>query len=230
MNRKKLTKFLDIITSIIIVPILCFGIVIIYMTVSAKKNNDVPKIGDLSFVKILSESMETEENTTFDKGNIVSIVEVDTNTLEVGDVIAFYEYLKNKNGDTVYSRVIFHRIAEILYDKDGELFFRTKGDNNKAMDAPVHNKYVIGKYTEKFSTLAVGIKFFTSTAGIVVLVLIPASILFFLETMYLLELLDLTNLRYKKIFGYKIKKKQNKLLKRQKISLGGIVKWKVNSK
>ena len=42
--------------------------------------------------------------------------------------------------------------------------------------------------------------------------------------MYLLELLDLTNLRYKKIFGYKIKKKQKKLLKRQKISIGGVVK------
>lgn len=76
---------------------------------------------------ILTGSMEPE----IEPGDAVMIEKIlkeeDIYDLQVGDVINF-----QRDDYTVT-----HRIAEILYDEDGNISFRTKGDNNDSADTQI---------------------------------------------------------------------------------------------
>lgn len=80
---------------------------------------------------ILSGSMEPEYQT----GGVIYIKDVDTSTLESGDVITY----KISNGATVT-----HRIVDVV-EEDGQIMYQTKGDANDNVDASlVPQSQVIG--------------------------------------------------------------------------------------
>ena len=94
-------------------PILIFMVILICFVVGAFKYKPVA---------IMSNSMKPE----FSRGDIVIVADIDKKIIEklkIGDIIIYR--LENST--------VIHRIADIK-ESNGELFFRTKGDNNATVD------------------------------------------------------------------------------------------------
>lgn len=95
----------------------------------------------------------------------------DPSELKAGDVITFEE------GDFL----ITHRIQEVD-QRDGELFFVTKGDANEERDLePVNQDRVEGRVSLVVPYLGYLIDRLNKIPGILLLVLIPAALLVYLE-------------------------------------------------
>ena len=91
---------------------------------------------------VISGSMEP----TYSVGDLVYVKEVPAEEIKVGDPITF---VLNEQ-----LTVATHRV-ERIEQKEGELYFYTKGDANKDADkTPVHNKNVVG--VVKFSIPLLG--------------------------------------------------------------------------
>ena len=122
-NRRELKKteimglILKIVFLIIVIPIILMSIIV--MIKANKYPDKIPDIFGYKPMIVLSGSMETAIYT----GDLVFVKIVDTDKLNVGDVIAFRNEV-----DTVTT----HRIINIV-DKNGKIYFETKGDNNNTI-------------------------------------------------------------------------------------------------
>ena len=115
---QKVSNWLIIIASIILIPILLINIWIIYQ---AKTDpNTIPSVFGYKPFIVLSGSMETKIH----KGDLIITKIIEPETLKVNDIIAFRD-----QEDTVTT----HRIIDIV-EEDGENYFITKGDNNNTQD------------------------------------------------------------------------------------------------
>lgn len=141
---------------IITIPLLIMSCIIIY-----KANKYPDKIPDICGIKpmiVLSGSMETEIYT----GDVAFVKNVDTKTLKKEDIIAF----RNEE-----NKVTTHRIVEII-EKEGQTYFRTKGDNNNAEDANlVKESDVEGIYFARVAGLGNFLMFMQEPVGLVVALL-----------------------------------------------------------
>lgn len=141
---------------IITIPLLIMSCIIIY-----KANKYPDKIPDICGIKpmiVLSGSMETEIYT----GDVAFVKNVDTKTLKKEDIIAF------RNED---NKVTTHRIVEII-EKEGQTYFRTKGDNNNAEDANlVKESDVEGIYFARVAGLGNFLMFMQEPVGLAVVLL-----------------------------------------------------------
>lgn len=141
---------------IITIPLLIMSCIIIY-----KANKYPDKIPDICGIKpmiVLSGSMETEIYT----GDVAFVKNVDTKTLKKEDIIAF------RNED---NKVTTHRIVEII-EKEGQTYFRTKGDNNNAEDANlVKDSDVEGLYFARVAGLGKFLMFMQEPVGLAVVLL-----------------------------------------------------------
>jgi signal peptidase len=129
---KKVFKYLgNIIFALIIVVV----ILSIYGNIQAKGREwVVPTVGKYRWMTVLSGSMKP----VFNPGDLIVDKKVNTNDLKVGDVVT-YMY-----GGNFLST---HRIVEISKDDKGKPAFKTKGDNNNAVDNQViSSNAIVGKY------------------------------------------------------------------------------------
>lgn len=169
-NKMSIGSIIKYIFFIITIPLLIMSCIIIY-----KANRYPDKIPDIFGIKpmiVLSGSMETEIYT----GDVAFVKNVDTKTLEKQDIIAF----RNKE-----NKVTTHRIVEII-EKDGTLYFRTKGDNNNTDDAElVKESDVEGLYFAKITGLGKIMMFIQQPVGLIVVLL---SVL--VVGMFILRIMD----------------------------------------
>jgi len=94
----------------------------------------VPKASGARPLTVLSGSMEP----TYDIGDVVIVRPVETTDLNIGDAITFQPVSDNPQLTT-------HRIIEVTYGSEGQLFV-TQGDNNDARDPkPVRADQVRGE-------------------------------------------------------------------------------------
>ena len=115
---KKISNWLIIIASIILIPILIMNLTIMYQ---AKTNEDVvPSVFGYKPFIVLSGSMETEIHV----GDLILTKEVNPENLKLEDVIAFRD---------AEGTVTTHRIIDIV-EKENVTYFVTKGDNNESQD------------------------------------------------------------------------------------------------
>lgn len=84
-------KFLNILTTVIFVPIFVISLVASILMFSAKQHNEVPSLFGLSAVVVLTTSME---DGGFAQGDYVMVQRKNVSTLNEGDIIAFYGYYK----------------------------------------------------------------------------------------------------------------------------------------
>jgi signal peptidase len=97
------------------------------------KDFKAPSVGPYMWMSVLSNSMKP----TFSTGDLVVAKKVDVKNVKVGDIITF----------RWNTSLATHRIAEVIKDKDGSTSFKTKGDNNNAVDVEVlKQSYVVGEY------------------------------------------------------------------------------------
>lgn len=164
LREKKDKKTMKIIGSIfkilfyiIVIPIIIMSIIV--MIKANKYPDEIPDIFGYKPMIVLSGSMETAIYT----GDLVFVKEVDVSTLKENDIIAF-----RNEADTVTT----HRIVEII-PKDGENFFKTKGDNNRVEDANlVNTKDIEGIYVFKIPKLGNILMFLKEPQSLIVILLI----------------------------------------------------------
>ena len=163
--QTKISKVINIVILIILIPILTISVTLIVKSCIDKDN--VPSICGYSPLIVLSGSMETEIYT----GDLIIVKKVEISSLKQGDVIAFYT-------DDTKKTVITHRIVEIA-NKNGNIKFITKGDNNNTKDSgTVDSSLVVGKYQNiRFERLGNVAMFLQTPTGICIMISIPIFIL-----------------------------------------------------
>ena len=127
--------------------------------------NNTPKSPLIGAYIIISPSMEPAIKVE----DAIVVVRYDSEKLKEGDVITFL------SSDPRYSGLtITHRIIGIEKSNTGEIFFRTKGDNNNSEDsALVPSDNVYGKVVLKIPMIGYIQYILTQSYGWVLLVVVP---------------------------------------------------------
>jgi len=102
---------------------------------------------------------------TLNVGDLIFVVGVDPASVSVGDIIVFNVPSPH---DRYTPSPIVHRVVEVNVE-GGEVYFRTKGDNNPSVDAwrvPARN--LIGRYAGRIPYLGLPILFLRTPPGIAV--------------------------------------------------------------
>ena len=110
--NSKWLEVLDSVTNIIIIPILVLSVICSIVMINAKRNNSVPNIFGYSLVTILSESMV---ESGFDVDDTVMVKKIETDEIQIGDVIAFYRYIETTS-DIAQAAKIAKAQADALKD------------------------------------------------------------------------------------------------------------------
>lgn len=132
-----LKRKINILIYIILIPILIYNISLIIQAVI--KTSETPNFLGIKTYVIISGSMEPNLQI----GDIVIVKKVAQNELKQGDIISY------RQGQSV----ITHRIAEVI-DKEGEVKYKTKGDNNNAEDSGIISYEMIeGKVVKHISQI-----------------------------------------------------------------------------
>ena len=203
MERKKIFDILDIISIVLIVPVLILGLFCSILMYNAKHQNGVPSLFG-SYAVTIRENITTEEHPEFTEGAKVLVSSVNPEDLQPRDFIAFYSYVPpvEEGEEQEPSTVEFRMIIEVYTQENEETqkleyYFVTgnpEGEIDQFQDtdgsmktAYISQDYVIGKYSqsEGFAT-----NFFTfcgSTTGIITIVLIPAAVVLILAGISFVE-------------------------------------------
>lgn len=123
-----------------------------------------PTVFGVTPLVVLSGSMSGDAEDHIEVGDLIFLDRADTNTLEVGDIIAF----KSK------SIMVTHRIAEIKTNESGERQFITKGDANNVEDkSPVEADEVVGVFKTRIPKLGNFVMFVQTPLGMLIFIGVP---------------------------------------------------------
>lgn len=118
VNKKRALKITGNVIFALLVIILIFSLVWIQI---AKEKDQTPLIFGYGLCYVETGSMEP----TLPVGSIILVKSVkDTESLEVGDIVTFYD---------INGRRVTHRVKEVV-QQNGEIVYITKGDNNNVED------------------------------------------------------------------------------------------------
>ena len=165
----KAKKIYNAVSTAIVALIFVFMVVVVAVILVQKSSGGESKIFGYYMYDVLTDSM----SGTIEPGDVIMCKAVDdVDSWQVGDIITF----KAPNGN--YNET--HRIVEIARNDDGTVkYFKTKGDNAKAVDNwQLNPQNVKAKYVKK-SVFVGGLrKFMSNWYGYVVVVVIPLCIVF----------------------------------------------------
>jgi len=138
------------------IPLLLIACIISYKAV--KYPDKIPDVFGVKPMIVLSGSMESKIHT----GDLVFVRMIDPNSLNVNDIIAF----RNEE-----NKVTTHRIVKKIED-NGEILFRTKGDNNSSEDADlVQSSKVEGIYIARIGMIGSFLMFMQQPIGLAIILL-----------------------------------------------------------
>ncbi len=164
--RHRIGTVIGVLLCVILIPV-----VIINCTLIAKQflnEDEVPSVGGVFPMIVLTDSMAG----TFNAGSLIFCTSVDPSTIQVGDIICFYD----PAGTGVST--ITHRVQEITSDDAGTTYFVTKGDaNNTADKRAVAADKVLGEYAFHIEGLGNLAMFMQTTPGLIVFVVLPIVLL-----------------------------------------------------
>ena len=160
-----LLTVLGVVLCAVLIPILIVNCTLI---IKSFTSDDVPSFGGKLPLIVLTDSMYP----VIESGDLIICQTTDAEEIEVGDVISFFD--PAGNGTTI----VTHRVIEVV-EKDGELAWRTKGDNNNAEDRLTvsANKLVAvyeGLRIPGFGNVAL---FMQTAPGLIVCVVLPILLL-----------------------------------------------------
>ncbi len=187
-EQSLLFKIINIGLYCLLIPSLIFFFAMAVSFLVTKNKTGIPMFLNYAVLTISSGSMV---DRGFEIGEQILVKKVAIESLEVGDYIAFFDYVDPKcqepqnvttnlkpNAKALTSRRIFHEIIEIFTDANGERWFRTKGSNNALPDGNIiYENYVIGKYQNSSQTFNGFLDFIFSLKGAIVFVIVPCGII-----------------------------------------------------
>ncbi|MBR5253275.1 MAG: signal peptidase I [Clostridia bacterium] len=164
-KSNKFLTVLGVILCIILIPILIVNCTLIVK--SLLNEDEVPRIGKWLPLVVLTDSMYPE----IESGDMIICQITDAEDIQVKDVIAFFDPAGNGTS------VVTHRVEEIT-EKDGMIYFSTKGDaNNTADEMPVPANKLVGKYHSRIAGVGHVVMFMQTTQGLLLCVVLPIIIL-----------------------------------------------------
>ena len=140
---------------------------------------------------VLSDSMS---KTDFDAGDLIIVKEVDSSTLQEGDIIAYI----SQNSES-YGEVITHKIRSLTNNNNNEPGFITYGTTTDNNDSTIVTyPYVLGKYSFHIPKLGTFFNYLKTTPGYITCILIPFLTLIIIEIINSIHLFNKYKLEQRK--------------------------------
>lgn len=163
--KQKVLTIIGTVLCIILLPILIINCTLIVK--SYVNSDEVPSVGGVFPMIVLTDSMYP----VIQSGDLIICHTAEPDEIKNGDVIVFYDPMGN--GTTV----VTHRVLEVL-DEDGQLSFRTKGDNNNAEDqVAVPGEKLLGTYEKRIPGAGNIAMFMQTTPGLILCCVCPIILL-----------------------------------------------------
>ena len=163
--KHKLLTVIGTILCIILTPILIINCTLIIK--SYVNSDEVPSVAGIFPMIVLTDSMYQ----VIQSGDLIICHTAEPEEISQGDVIVFYDPMGN--GTTV----VTHRGLEVV-NENGELSFRTKGDNNNAEDqVAVPEKSLLGTYEKRIPGAGNIAMFMQTTPGLILCCVCPVLLL-----------------------------------------------------
>jgi len=161
----KILTVVGIVLCVILLPILIINCILI---VKSFTSEEVPSVAGTLPLIVLTDSMYP----VIESGDLIICHTAEAEDIEVGDVIAFFDPAGNG------SSIVSHRVLEVT-ELNGEVAWRTKGDNNNTEDRLLvtPDKLVAeyeGTRIPGFGNVAL---FMQTTPGLIVCVVVPLLLL-----------------------------------------------------
>ena len=165
-RKQRILTVIGIVLCVILIPVLIVNCTLIIKSFINK--DEVPDFGGILPLIVLTDSMYPDIKS----GDLIFCKTVDTDDVDVGDVISFFD--PEGNG----TAVVTHKVIEVI-EKDGTVSFRTKGINNNTEDrVPVPAENLVGEYTGvRIGGAGKVAMFMQTTAGLVICVVVPIVLL-----------------------------------------------------
>lgn len=159
--KDKLLTIIGTLLCIILIPILVINLTLIAKSYMNK--DEVPSVGGYLPLIVLTDSMYPE----IESGDLIICHTVEGAEVQDSDIIAFFD--PAGNGSTI----VTHRVVEVL-KQDGDLLFRTRGDNNNTEDRVlVPEENLVGIYQMRIGGAGNIAMFMQSTNGLLLCVVLP---------------------------------------------------------
>ena len=164
-SKQKVLTIIGIVLCVILLPVLLINLTLIAK--SYINADEVPSVGGKFPMIVLTDSMYP----VIESGDLIICNTAEAEDIAVGDVISFYDPMGSGTS------VVTHRVLEIM-EEDGQLSFRTKGDNNNAEDqVAVPEKNLVGRYRSRIPGAGNIAMFMQTTPGLIVCVVLPIVLL-----------------------------------------------------
>lgn len=163
--KQKVLTIIGTILCLILIPILIINLTLIVK--SYVNEDEVPSLGGVFPLIVLTDSMYPQIKS----GDLIICNTAEAPEIAVGDVISFFDPMGSGTS------VVTHRVLEVVTE-DGEISFRTKGDNNNAEDQVlVPQKNLIGIYRSRVPAMGNVAMFMQTTPGLIVCVVCPVLLM-----------------------------------------------------
>lgn len=154
---------------IILIALLAFAAVLLYALIQSKVTGRAPELAGRQLYIAVGDSM----SPSFGPGSLLVARKVNPIDLKVGDIIIFVDPANP-------AQAANHRIQKI--DATGGLTFITRGDANLRDDPmPVPKQNILGKYEFAIAHAGYIFKYFQTTTGLILMVLLPALLVIVFE-------------------------------------------------
>lgn len=163
--KDKILTAIGTVMCIILAPVLVINLTLIVK--SYTNTEEVPSVGGYLPLIVLTDSMVPEIYS----GDLIICHTADAEDIAVDDVIAFFDPAGNGTS------IVTHRVLEVI-NENGELEFRTKGDNNNTEDKMlVPAESLVGVYQTRIAGFGNVAMFMQSSTGLIVCVVLPIVLL-----------------------------------------------------
>ena len=166
--KKLFNAVMSVLSTLMMILAVCVMVFTI-ISVNTFNRQDRSLMGYKAFI-VLSDSMAA---TDFDAGDLVLTKDVNPDTLQAGDIIAYI----SENPDN-YGEVITHKIRSV--NSDGT--FTTYGTTTDTDDIyPVSWEQVLGKYERAIPKVGAFFNFLKTTPGYICCIFVPFAILIMMQ-------------------------------------------------
>ena len=163
--KQKVLTIIGTVLCIILLPILIINLTLIAKSYLNK--DEVPSLGGVFPMIVLTDSMYPE----IASGDLIICNTAEADEIQVNDVISFFDPMGSGTS------VVTHRVLEVIAE-DGQLSFRTKGDNNNAEDQVlVPQDKLVGIYRNRIPGLGHVAMFMQTTPGLILCVVCPVLLM-----------------------------------------------------
>lgn len=170
---KAIKKGAEILLSVVLWAVILLAALFAFTTLATRDQNSVSRFAGFTPMIVESDSMAP----TFKMGDLIIIKKCDPSTLKEGDIITFHTIINNEYALNT------HRI-ESIQDVEGYRSYTTKGDNNEISDTHIiADGDIVGQYVGKVSGLGKVMSFLSSSAGFLIVIVLPL-LLFFIYQVY----------------------------------------------